>query len=246
MCYGPELVAKAVQEWTAAVGTKTAYIERGSPWENGYVESFNARLRDELLNGEIFYSLREAQIVVESWRRQQTTSTGGVRARARSVAGCATAPPATLVPRVNLKLHFSENGILHASGGVVPWRVEDTVRGASVAQPRFPGRDLRLETVARVVGVSPGGRGPQPLPRALAGARILGAAIHRRHQHRSCGLNILCVAPLPPHPGGSAVSCALLLSGFADAGHVVGVLSPITAEARAGDHFVSRRPDIRV
>jgi hypothetical protein len=47
----------------------TAYIERGSPWENGYIESFNARLRDELLNGEIFYTLREAQIVIESWRR---------------------------------------------------------------------------------------------------------------------------------------------------------------------------------
>jgi len=57
---GPEFVAKAVQEWIAAVGAKTAYIERGSPWENGYIESFNARLRDELLNGEIFYTLREA------------------------------------------------------------------------------------------------------------------------------------------------------------------------------------------
>ena len=66
---GPEFVAKAVQEWIAAVGAKTAYIERGSPWENGYIESFNARLRDELLDGEIFYSLREAQIVIESWRR---------------------------------------------------------------------------------------------------------------------------------------------------------------------------------
>src|SRR4051812_14979359 len=65
----PEFVATAVQEWIAAVGSKTAYIERGSPWENGYIESFNARLRDELLNGEIFYSLREAQIVIESWRR---------------------------------------------------------------------------------------------------------------------------------------------------------------------------------
>ena len=50
---GPEFVAKAVQEWIGAVGAKTAYIEPGSPWENGYVESFNARLRDELLNGEI-------------------------------------------------------------------------------------------------------------------------------------------------------------------------------------------------
>jgi putative transposase len=58
-----------VQEWIAAVGAKTAYIERGSPWDNGYIESFNARLRDELLNGEIFYTLREAQILIESWRR---------------------------------------------------------------------------------------------------------------------------------------------------------------------------------
>ena len=66
---GPEFVAKAVQEWIGAVGAKTAYIEPGSPWENGYIESFNARLRDELLNGEIFYTLREAQIVIESWRR---------------------------------------------------------------------------------------------------------------------------------------------------------------------------------
>ena len=66
---GPEFIAKAVQEWISAVGAKTAYIAPGSPWENGYVESFNARLRDELLDGEIFYTLREAQIVIESWRR---------------------------------------------------------------------------------------------------------------------------------------------------------------------------------
>src|SRR5262249_48769307 len=70
---GPEFRAKAVQEWIAAVGAKTAYIERGSPWENGYIESFNARLRDELLDGEIFYTLREAQIVIESWRRHYNT-----------------------------------------------------------------------------------------------------------------------------------------------------------------------------
>ncbi|MCK2056131.1 IS3 family transposase [Methylobacterium sp. 37f] len=66
---GPEFVAKAVQAWITAVGSKTAYITPDSPWENGYVESFNARLRDELLNGEIFYTLKEAQIVIESWRR---------------------------------------------------------------------------------------------------------------------------------------------------------------------------------
>ena len=70
---GPEFVARAVREWIAAVGAKTAFIEPGSPWENGYVESFNSKLRDELLDGEIFYSLAEARIVVETWRREYNT-----------------------------------------------------------------------------------------------------------------------------------------------------------------------------
>ena len=70
---GPEFIAAAVQMWIKAVGAKTAYIMPGSPWENGYVESFNARLRDELLTGEIFYSLREAQIIIETWRRHYNT-----------------------------------------------------------------------------------------------------------------------------------------------------------------------------
>jgi transposase InsO family protein len=70
---GSEFVAKAVREWIAAVGAKTAYIEPGSPWENGYCESFNSKLRDELLKGEIFYTLKEAQIVIESWRRHYNT-----------------------------------------------------------------------------------------------------------------------------------------------------------------------------
>jgi transposase InsO family protein len=73
MYYGAEFVTKAVQDWISAVGAKTAYIPPGSPWENGFIESFNARLRDELLNGEIFYSLKEAKIVIESWRRHYTT-----------------------------------------------------------------------------------------------------------------------------------------------------------------------------
>jgi transposase InsO family protein len=59
---GPEFVAKAVQDWIAAVGAKAAYIAPGSAWENGFIESFNARLRDELMDGEIFYSLAEARI----------------------------------------------------------------------------------------------------------------------------------------------------------------------------------------
>jgi transposase InsO family protein len=71
---GPEFVAKVVRKWIATVGAKTAYIEPGSPWENGYCESFNSKLRDELLDGEVFYSLREAQVVIESWRHHYNTS----------------------------------------------------------------------------------------------------------------------------------------------------------------------------
>jgi transposase InsO family protein len=56
---GPEFVAKGLRKWLAGTGAKTAYIEPGSPWENGYCESFNSKLRDEFLNGEIFYSMKE-------------------------------------------------------------------------------------------------------------------------------------------------------------------------------------------
>lgn len=70
---GPEFVAKAVREWITAVGAKTAFIEPGSPWENGYCESFNSRLRDELLNRELFYGLAEARIIIEGWRQHYNT-----------------------------------------------------------------------------------------------------------------------------------------------------------------------------
>ncbi len=66
---GPEFAAKAVRHWLGRVGVKTLFIEPGSPWENGYCESFNSKLRDELLNGEIFTTLREAQVLIENWRR---------------------------------------------------------------------------------------------------------------------------------------------------------------------------------
>ena len=65
---GPEFTAKAIREWLAGVGARTLYIEPGSPWENGYVESFNGKLRDELLDREIFYTLREVQILTEQYR----------------------------------------------------------------------------------------------------------------------------------------------------------------------------------
>jgi putative transposase len=66
---GSEFTALAVRNWLARLGVKTLFIEPGSPWENGYNESFNGRLRDEFLNGEIFCTLREAQILVERRRR---------------------------------------------------------------------------------------------------------------------------------------------------------------------------------
>lgn len=71
---GPEFIARAVREWIAAVGAQAAFIEPGSPWENGYCESFNSKLRDELLNGEIFYSLAEARVVIEGWRQHYNTA----------------------------------------------------------------------------------------------------------------------------------------------------------------------------
>ncbi len=89
---GPEFIAGAVRDWITAVGAKTAYIEPGSPWENGYRESFNARLRDELLNDEIFYSLREAQILIEKWRKHYNTK------RPHSALGYRKPAPQTIVP----------------------------------------------------------------------------------------------------------------------------------------------------
>jgi len=89
---GPEFIAEAVRQWIKAVGSNTAYIEPGSPWENGYCESFNARFRDELLNGEIFYSLKEAQIVIEQWRQHYNTK------RPHSALGYRPPAPESIIP----------------------------------------------------------------------------------------------------------------------------------------------------
>lgn len=67
---GPEFTARAVKGWLRSLGVKTLFIEPGSPWENGYIESFNGKLRDELLNGEIFDTLLEAKVLVERWRQE--------------------------------------------------------------------------------------------------------------------------------------------------------------------------------
>ncbi len=70
---GSEFRAKSLREWLGCIGANTLYIEPGSPWENGYNESFNGRLRDECLNGELFNTLLAAKIVIEHWRRQYNT-----------------------------------------------------------------------------------------------------------------------------------------------------------------------------
>jgi putative transposase len=67
---GPEFTAKAVRKWLNRLGVKALFIEPGSPWENGYIESFNGKLRDELLNREIFTTLEEAKVLIEQWRRE--------------------------------------------------------------------------------------------------------------------------------------------------------------------------------
>jgi putative transposase len=98
---GPEFVAEAVRNWINAVGAKTAYIEPGSPWENGYCESFNARFRDELLNGEIFYTLQEAQIIIEKWR-------GITTQRDRTVHWATDRQPVTSMKSENSNLRRSK------------------------------------------------------------------------------------------------------------------------------------------
>ncbi|MCL7959776.1 MAG: IS3 family transposase [marine benthic group bacterium] len=70
---GPEFTSQVVRAWLGRVGVRTLFIEPGSPWENGYNESFNGKLKDELVDREIFYSLREAQVLVEQWRREYNT-----------------------------------------------------------------------------------------------------------------------------------------------------------------------------
>ena len=90
---GPEFTATAIREWLPRLGAKTLFIEPGSPWENGYIESFNGKLRDELLNGEIFYNLKEAQVLIEDWRVKYNT------VRPHSALGYRPPAPVAFLPR---------------------------------------------------------------------------------------------------------------------------------------------------
>ncbi len=91
---GPEFTARAIREWLGKVGAKTLYIEPGSPWENGYVESFNGKLRDELLDREIFYTLQEVQVLTEQYRQTYN------RIRPHSSLGYRPPAPQVVLPAV--------------------------------------------------------------------------------------------------------------------------------------------------
>jgi putative transposase len=90
---GSEFTAKVVRDWLGRIGVQTLYIEPGSPWENGYNESFNGKLRDELLNGEIFYTLLEARVLIERWRHHYNTR------RPHSALGYRPPAPDTIGPK---------------------------------------------------------------------------------------------------------------------------------------------------
>ena len=90
---GPEFTARAVRHWLARVGVRTLYIEPGSPWENGYIESVNGKLRDELLDGEFVYTPWEAQVVIERWRQAYN------RVRPHSALGYRPPAPETIEPQ---------------------------------------------------------------------------------------------------------------------------------------------------
>ena len=96
---GSEFTANRVRSWLSNLQIKTLFIEPGSPWENGYIESFNGKLRDELLNGEIFYTLKEAEILIEMWRKEYNT------VRPHSALGYRPpVPQAIMVPTTQFQL----------------------------------------------------------------------------------------------------------------------------------------------
>jgi transposase InsO family protein len=96
---GAEFTAKNVRSWLSKLQIKPLFIEPGSPWENGYIESFNGKMRDELLNGEIFYTLKEARIIIEMWRKEYNTI------RPHSALGYQPpVPEAILIPSTQFQL----------------------------------------------------------------------------------------------------------------------------------------------
>ena len=92
---GPEFTAELVRLWLDALAVETLFIEPGSPWENGYVESFNGKVRDELLDREIFFTLTEAQVLIERWRREYKHGAAAQRARLSAAGSVCHQPRVT-------------------------------------------------------------------------------------------------------------------------------------------------------
>ena len=135
---GPEFTAKLVRRWLGRVGVETLFIEPGSPWENGYNESFNGKLRDELLNGEIFYSLAEAAVLVEQWRREYNT--------VRPHSACGGFPPAP--EAIKQSPWFLRMPVLHGSPQVLGLTLGcgTTLGGRSAAARAFGDRGYSFES----------------------------------------------------------------------------------------------------
>ena len=107
---GPEFIAKILRKWLADLGVITTYIEPGSPWENGYVESFNSRMRDEFLNGELFGNMYEAQVLTARWVKYYN----GIRPHS-SLGGRTPAPQSYCIP-LEMGTNLIRKGI---------WKVEE-------------------------------------------------------------------------------------------------------------------------
>ena len=99
---GSEFTADIIRGWLKRLGVKTLYIEPGSPWENGYIESFNGQLRDELLNGEIFDTMLEARVIIERWRREYNTI------RPHSSLGYVPPAPEATLPELGNRLDLDQ------------------------------------------------------------------------------------------------------------------------------------------
>lgn len=109
---GSEFRAQILKEWLQSLNVKTAYIEPGSPWENGYNESFNGKLRDELLNGEVFYTLKEAQVLIEEWRQHYN------HVRPHSSIGYKPPAPLTHISHLNKQTLNQENFTYNKEGNI--------------------------------------------------------------------------------------------------------------------------------
>ena len=99
---GSEFTSEVIRGWLQRLGVKTLFIQPGSPWENGYIESFNGKLRDELLNGEIFDTVIEARIIIERWRKEYNTI------RPHSSLGYLPPAPETILPVQKSQLDLSK------------------------------------------------------------------------------------------------------------------------------------------